>query len=1121
MNDASNGRQWPRLGHVVEAYEAALANDGRAALTDFVPPPEHPDRLSILCELIRVDLEHRWERGELTRLEEYKQHYPSVFEDREFLYAMAYEEFRLRQQAGEQPTPAEYQRRFGLEVGDWPIPGQPEAKSAGVVDTPSGLNHPGEPGEGMARAASAYGVYRRSGTGQAEELELQFRLLDVPREQAELLRTLDRMAPQTAQRLAEAVCGLPRVGTDFLGFRLCGELGRGAFGRVYLARQGDLADRLVALKVSADVGGESHALAQLQHTNIVPIYSVHRRRPLQAVCMPYLGATTLADTLSDLRSQAALPRSGDGLLSTLHSRKSAHVQEASAAESSAGTEKSSATSRDTDVAMPHDQVGTSPLVVTPQIQRLRGMGYVAAVLWLMARVSEGLAHAHERGILHRDLKPANILFTDDGEPVLLDFNLAADTKARLRASFALIGGTLPYMAPEQLRAFHAGDDATDARSDIYALGVIFYELLTSAHPFPLRDGPVDAILPEMIADRLKSPPDVTAANPAVSPAVASILQHCLEPDLSRRYQTARELQEDLQRQLDDLPLRHIPEPSVRERFSKWARRHPRLTSSTTVGLVSMLLLLSLATAFFVRNRHYERLDASTSFNWLENERRQAIALLSPPFADPAQSAEGLAHCRNIADRYAIFEDPAWFTRPRVERLEHEERSKLRQAVGDTLVLWARTLIRRSAAEKEQDRAEGLAAAARQLDLAEQCFGPGMVPRALVLARADLVRQTEGEGSRERDLRAQAQSIPLRTVPEQLLIEDLDRIDPDLRRQLVVDQEGIVASDPQNWAVWVALGNWNVRLRRIPAARTAFSVAIALAPRLWAPYYSRGLLDLEVKDNSQALEDFDHVIALRSDLANARLNRALAKLGLGDAKGAEEDLTVCLGLKGAPSRTWFVRAEARRRLGKFEGARQDREEGLKRQPDEAVGFVSRGLARLPLDPQGALADFDAALAIDPFDKYALQNKASVLGENLGRGEEALKVLDVLLLHHPETYEAICGRGVQLARFGRREPALRDARAALSIDDSAQTIYQVACIYSLLSQKDNGDAREAIRLLAQAFRKDGLWLEIARKDPDMAPIRNQPDFQGLLEACEKLIRAGTKPSGGDFQRRPPGK
>jgi tetratricopeptide (TPR) repeat protein len=377
----------------------------------------------------------------------------------------------------------------------------------------------------------------------------------------------------------------------------------------------------------------------------------------------------------------------------------------------------------------------------------------------------------------------------------------------------------------------------------------------------------------------------------------------------------------------------------------------------------------------------------------------------------------------------------------------------------------------------------------------------------VITRADLAHLSGGDATTEAALRAQAQTIPLRTAPEQLLVEDIEQIPPDLRRQLVDDQDAIVSSDPQNWAIWVALGNWNVRLRRVPAARTAFSVAIALAPQLWAPRYSRGLFNLEVKDNSQALEDFDRVVALRPDLANAHLNRALAKLGLGDAKGAEEDLTICLRLKGAPSRTWFVRAQARRRLGNLQGAREDRDEGLKREPDEAIGFVSRGLARLPLDPRGALADIDAALAIEPFNKYALQNKASVVGENLGRGEEALKVLDILIAHHPETYEAICGRGVQLARFGRREPALRDAHAALAINDSAQTIYQVACVYSLLSPTNNADRRDAFRLLAQAFRKDASWLAISRSDPDMAPIRGQPEFQELLKACEKVFRAGT--------------
>src|SRR5262249_54101680 len=91
----------------------------------------------------------------------------------------------------------------------------------------------------------------------------------------DLLRDAQHTDPEAARRQAQAA-DMPEAGSDFLGFRLLEELGRGAFGRVFLAQQGDLANRLVALKVSANLRGESQTLAQLQHTNIVPVYSVHQ-----------------------------------------------------------------------------------------------------------------------------------------------------------------------------------------------------------------------------------------------------------------------------------------------------------------------------------------------------------------------------------------------------------------------------------------------------------------------------------------------------------------------------------------------------------------------------------------------------------------------------------------------------------------------------------------------------------------------------------------------------------------------------------------------------------------------------------------------------------------------------
>src|SRR5262249_41576134 len=104
-------------------------------------------------------------------------------------------------------------------------------------------------------------------------------------------------------------------------FELIARLGEGAFGRVYLARQHDLGGRLVALKISSHGAGEARLLARLLHTNIVPIYSTHRLGYCHATCMPYLGSTTLADVIQEIRHRG-LPESGQYLASTLQSRRS-------------------------------------------------------------------------------------------------------------------------------------------------------------------------------------------------------------------------------------------------------------------------------------------------------------------------------------------------------------------------------------------------------------------------------------------------------------------------------------------------------------------------------------------------------------------------------------------------------------------------------------------------------------------------------------------------------------------------------------------------------------------------------------------------------------------------------
>jgi serine/threonine protein kinase len=359
---------------------------------------------------------------------------------------------------------------------------------------------------------------------------------------------------------------LPEAGDSFLGFRLLRELGRGAFGRVFLARQGDLADRPVVLKIASNLRGEVRTLAQLQHTNVVPLFSVHWADPFQAVCMPYLGATTLEHVLAHVQARDSLPRSGAALVDALRRGRPAGETIASATEAPTVCIRGDLPHRAPPAGrgpadagafpLPSDQAPAAP--VPPAIAGLQAMSYVDAVLWLCARLADGLAHAHEHGIIHQDLKPANVLLADHGQPMLLDFNVAEDLKRRGPLPTVLVGRTIHYMAPEQLAACRGETAAVDGRCDLYALGMILYELLAGGHPFPRHTGSTEHVVERELAERRRQPPPLSQSNRQVTPAVDAIVRRCLQPDPRRRYRSARELQEDLDRQRNHLPLRHTP-----------------------------------------------------------------------------------------------------------------------------------------------------------------------------------------------------------------------------------------------------------------------------------------------------------------------------------------------------------------------------------------------------------------------------------------------------------------------------------------------------------------------------------------------------------------------------------
>jgi hypothetical protein len=293
------------LSALVAAFESARGH-GPADLAAFLPPAGNPLRLTVLIEFIRIDLEAGWSAGRPTPLADYARRFPEAFRNPDARGELAFEEYRQRVQAGQDPDPSEYARQLGVNVAEWPTPAQMRtATVAAKAEEPRTQALGESDADRFAAVAREYHAFRQQADGNAQ-WDRNAGDRDGP---TRLFRELHEVSPEAALRLAEAAAKMPSAGSEFAGFRLVSELGRGAFGRVFLAEQKELAGRPVALKVSVDVQAEARALAQLLHTNVVPIYSIHRVGPFQAVCMPFCGRTTLSDVLRRYRGET-VPDSG-------------------------------------------------------------------------------------------------------------------------------------------------------------------------------------------------------------------------------------------------------------------------------------------------------------------------------------------------------------------------------------------------------------------------------------------------------------------------------------------------------------------------------------------------------------------------------------------------------------------------------------------------------------------------------------------------------------------------------------------------------------------------------------------------------------------------------------------
>ncbi|HEV3438900.1 MAG TPA: serine/threonine-protein kinase, partial [Gemmata sp.] len=641
----------------------------------------------------------------------------------------------------------------------------------------------------------------------------------------------------------------PSAGELVGEFQLLNELGRGLRGRVFLARQIPLSDRLVVVKFTPRTGVAEHrTLARLQHTNIVPLYAAldDGSRMLRILCMPYFGGSTLAAALGQLRRIPPTERRTVDLWKAVISGPGNGID--------------------------GEGYGESPRWPDP--------GYIEAVCRIGACLADALQFAHDHQLLHMDVKPSNILLTADGQPMLLDFHLARAPMPAGGSAPATLGGTDPYLSPEHRAALYAVrfghplSKAIDARSDLYSLGMVLYEALSGDNPG-------------------EDPRPLRECNPWVSLGLSDIVACCLAPCPEDRYASTAALADDLRRHLDDLPLRGVRNRNLAEQWSKWRRRRPHALG--VFGTVALLLLTALLLIGYVGHRgrqgeralmegeeelirgeyaaargtfrrgltvagdlplytklvaklngglrRAERAEVAGELHTVANGLRGLSIAESAPHDDLAASERSVR--RLLGRREQLFE----LVSP---DLPVTIRRQAREDLVDLVILWSHLLVQLAPPMGvDEARREGL----QLLGHMEGDLGP---TAALCLERAALA-DTIGLVSEATNARQRAAETQIASAWEHAALGRYYlRRDPTRAR---IEFERAVELDPHDFWAQLSLGRCALSLGHLDDSVIAFSVCIALEPSNSIGYFHRGLAHAKLKHLDLALKDLDRALAL--------------------------------------------------------------------------------------------------------------------------------------------------------------------------------------------------------------------------------------------------------------------